>query len=93
MLVDITHQDDSSTKTGAYTDDFTDPVKTHSAEKMMGYVMSTWSEICWHIMKGHQEHAVKKLQQTKIKMTTDGQRHSGAVIGSIQHKCKSKKTQ
>lgn len=62
MLVDITHQDDSSTKTGAYTDDFTDPVKTHSAEKMMGYVLSTWSEICWHIMKGHQEHAVKKLQ-------------------------------
>ena len=26
-------------------------------------------------------------------MTTDGQRHSGAVIGSIEHKCTSKKTQ
>lgn len=43
-------------------------------------------------MKGNQKHAAKELQLTKIKITTDGQRHWGAVIESIEHKCTSKET-
>ena len=54
--------------------------------------MRTWSETCWHIMKGNQKHTAKELQLTKIKITTEGQRHSGAVMGPIEHKCTSKKT-
>ena len=47
VIVDITHQDGSSTKTVAYADDFTAAGKIHQLKKkkIVGYSMSTQSQI------------------------------------------------
>ena len=94
MLVDISHYDDPSTKTAAYADDFTAAGKVVQLKKW-------WDTLCelgpkfgyypegsksWLIIKGNHEHAVEIFHGTKIKITTEGQRHLGAVIGSIEYK-------
>ena len=94
MIVDIKHQDDSSTKTAAYADDFTAAGKITQLKKW-------WDTLChlgpkfgyypeggksWLIIKGYQKYAADIFRETSIKITTDGQQHLGAVIGSTEYK-------
>ena len=48
MIVDITHQDNSSTKTAVYTDDFTAVGKITQLKKMVGCTISARSQI-WQL--------------------------------------------
>ena len=94
MIVDITHQDDSSTKTAAYADDFTTSGKITQLKKW-------WDTLChlgpkfgyypgggkpWLIIKRNQQYAADIFRGTNIKITTDSQRHLGAVIRSTEYK-------
>ena len=94
MIVDISHQDDSSTKTAAYADDLTAGKITQ--------LKKWWDTLCqlgpkfgyypeggksWLVIKGNQQYAEDILPGTSIKFTTDGQRYLGAVIGSTEYKC------
>ena len=94
MIVDITHQDDSFTKTATYADDFTAAGKTTQLKKW-------WDTLCqlgpklgyypeggksWFIIKGNQQYAANIFRGTSIKIKTDGQRHLGAVTGSTEYK-------
>ena len=40
----------------------------------------------WLILTRNQEYATDIFRGTSIKITADGQRHLGAVIGSTEHK-------
>ena len=103
LLVNITHQDDSSTKTAAYEDNFTERREITQLKKwwdalcelgpIFGY--HTEGSKIWFIVKGNQQHAVVTLQETKVKITTRCQRHLGAVSNSTYinvnvHKFKTK---
>ena len=94
MIVDIIHQDDSSTKTAAFADDFTAGGKIAQLKKW-------WNTLChlgpkfgyypeggksWLIIKGNQQYAADIFCGTSIKITTYGQRHLGAVIESTEYK-------
>ena len=94
MIVDITHQDDSSTKTATKTDDFT-------AAGKITQLKNWWNTLChlgpkfvyypeggksWLIIKGNQQYAVDIFCGTSIKITTDVQQHLGAVIGFTEYK-------
>ena len=97
MLVGETNQADNTTKTAAYADDLT-------AVGTVMPLRNWWEMLCrlgpkfgyfpegsksWLIVK---EKEVQKAQSvfkdTNIKITTEGQRHLGAVIGSETFKQK-----
>ena len=94
MLANITHLDDFSTKTAAYADDFTAAGKSTQLKKW-------WDTLCqlgpkfgyypkggksWLIIKGNRQYEADIFRGTGIEITTDGQRHLGAVIVSTEYK-------
>ena len=94
MLVDITHHDNSSTKIAAYKDDFTAVGKITQLKKwwdtlyQLGPKFGYYPEggKSWLIIKGNQQYAADVFHGTGIKITTNGQRHLEAVIGSTECK-------
>ena len=95
MIVDITSKIDESTKTAAYADDVT------AAGKII-QLKNWWKTLCnlgpkfgyypeasksWLIVKEtSKQQATSVFKDTKIQITTEGQRHLGAVIGSLKYK-------
>ena len=91
MIVDITNTIDDSTKTAAYADDVT------AAGKII-QLKNWWKALCmlgpkfgyypedsksWLIVKEKaKQRTVTVFKDTAIKITTEDQRHLGAVIGS-----------
>ena len=94
MIVDITHQNDLSTKTTAYADDFIASGKITQLKKWWDTPCHLGPEFgnhpesgkSWLIIKRNQPYAADIFCGTSIKITTDGQRHLGAVIGSTEYK-------
>ena len=94
ILVDITHLDDSSTKTATSADDFTAAGKITQLKKRvdtlrqlgpkLGYYLEG-GKFCLIIKRNHQ-YAADIFCGTSIKITTDGQQHLGAVIRSTEYK-------
>ena len=72
MLVDITHPDDLLLKAATYVDDFTAAAKIIQLRK-------------WLNTK-NQQYVADIFGWKSIKITTDGQRHLGAIFGSIEYK-------
>ena len=95
MIVDITSKIDGSTKTAAYTDDVT------AAGKII-QLKNWWKTLCilgpkfgyypeasksWLLVKEKvKQRAFTVFKDTAIKITTEGQCHLGAVIGSSKYK-------
>ena len=95
MIVDITSKTDDSTKTAAYADDVT------AAGKII-QLKNWWKTLCildpkfgyypkaskpWLIVKEKaKQRAFTVFKGTTNKITTEGQRHLGAVIGSSKYK-------
>ena len=94
MIVDITRKIDDSTKTAAYDD-------VSAAGKII-QLKNWWKKLCilgpkfgyypeasksWLIVKEKaKQRAFTVFKDTAIKITTEGQRHLGAVIGSSKYK-------
>ena len=95
MLVEIRMQDNNHTKTAAYADDLT-------VVGPIDQIRIWWNTLCrmdtkfgyfpegsksWIIVRENaKERAQTIFHNTKIKITTDGQRHLGAVIGTANFK-------
>ena len=95
MLVEIRTQDNNHTKTAAYADDLT-------VAGPIDQIRIWWNTLCrlgpkfgyfpegsksWIIVRENaKERAQTIFDNTKIKITTDGQRHLGAVIGTANFK-------
>ena len=95
MLVEIRMQDNNHTKTAAYADDLT-------VAGPIDQIRIWWNTLCrlgpkfgyfpegsksWIIVRENaKERAQTIFDNTKIKITTDGQRHLGAVIGTANFK-------
>ena len=95
MIVDITSKIYDSTKTAAYAHDAT------AADKII-QLKNWWKTLCtlgpkfgyyqeasksWLIVKEKaKQRAFTVFKDTAIKITTEGQRHLGAVIGSSKYK-------
>ena len=94
MLVEIRMQDNNHTKTAAYADDLT-------VAGPIVQIRIWWNTLCrlgvkygfpegsksWIIVRENaKERAQTIFDNTKIKITTDGQRHLGAVIGTANFK-------
>ena len=95
MIVEITCHADNTTKTAAYADDIT------AAGKII-QLKHWWDTLCelgpkfgyypearksWLIIKEHtREHANVIFKDTNIQISSEGQRHLGAVIGSVKYK-------
>ena len=101
ILVDITHQDDSSAKRAADfkdTDGFTATGKITQLKERWDTLCMLGLKVCcfpegsktWLIIKENQEHGIKTFKRTKTKITTDGQLHLGVVIGFIKYTVKKK---
>ena len=95
MLVEIRMQNNMHTKRAAYADDLT-------VAGPINQLRTLWNTLCrlgpkfryfpegsksWTIVRGNaKEQAQAIFDNTKIKITTDGQRHLGAVIGTTNFK-------
>ena len=95
MLVEIRMQDNNHTKTAAYADDLT-------VAGPIDQIRIWWNTLCrlgpkfryfpegsksWIIVRENtKERAQTIFDDTKIKITTDSQRHLGAVIGTANVK-------
>lgn len=95
MIVDITSKIDDSTKTAAYADDVTAAGKVIQLKNwwktlcMLGPKFGYYPEASksWLIVKERaKKHAFSVFKDTAIKITNEGQRHLGAVIGSSKYK-------
>ena len=94
MIVDITHQDDSSTKTAAYADDFTAAGKITQLKKWWDALCQLGPKFGYYpgggkslvIIKENQQYVADIFHGTSIKISRYGQRHLGAVMGSTECK-------
>ena len=95
MMVDITSKIDDSTKTVAYADDVTAAGKIIQLKNwwktlcMLGLKFGYYPEASksWLIVKEKaKQRAFTAFKDTAIKITTEGQRHLGAVIGFSKYK-------
>ena len=95
MLLEIRMQENNHTKTVAYADDLTvagpiDQIKIwwnmlYTLVPKFGY-FPEGSKSYIIVRKNAKERAQTIFDNTKIKITTDGQRHLGAVIGIANFK-------
>lgn len=88
MIVDITRQDNSSTKTVAYADNFTAARKITQPKKWwdkLGSKFGYYPEVgkSRPIIKRNQYYAADIFRRKSIKITTVGQPRLRTVIGSI----------
>ena len=95
MLVEIRMQDNDHTKTAAYADELTvvgpiDQIRIWwNTLRRLGPKFGNFPEgsKSWIIVRENaKERAQTIFHNTKIKITTDGQRHLGAVIGTANFK-------
>ena len=95
MLVEIRMQDNDHTKTAAYADELTvvgpiDQIRIWwNTLRRLGPKFGNFPEgsKSWIIVRENaKERAQTIFDNTKIKITTDGQKHLGAVIGTANFK-------
>ena len=96
MIVEITSHADNTTKTAAYADDITAAGKIIQLKHWWDTLCELGPKFGYYpearkswltIIKEHtREHANVTFKDTNIQISSEGQRHLGAVIGSIKYK-------
>lgn len=80
MIVDITSKIDDSKKTGTYTNDVTAVRRDNQLNNWRKFeYYPEASKTCLYVKEKSKQQTLSIFKDTAIKITTEGQRHLGAV--------------